>query len=355
MKSEKGYRGCILPLIALVALYILVRSVPAGVYMPRRYSSLLTGCASASSCLGFNLTHYIKYDDYSVGLWAVLNNGPFVNYDVETEIAVNVKIGRGLSLTPVVVKAARAPSHISSIMAWDNTIAYIVSGASEEAWLARFDGVEVRKTKGIIEDRIPSVLQLEDEDVMPGLGGMRFGRHLTDSEWSFFDKERPMRVPCHILRTCADPNMDANGGGDVTLYTALAEGGLSTNIYPCPLSDMGCVTAMGTPTNAYFASFNRITSHLTTASRPPDRLTYTIWNRSGVVRVIEVPLGISPEAEVCPYTADGRQYIVYLYTKKTKRNHVDVGVTFVDLESGEQTERDVTVFIPQAEGKGALE
>jgi hypothetical protein len=334
-------------LIALVALYLLIRSVPAGVYMPRRYSSLLTGYASAPSCLGFTLTHYVKYDDYSVGLWVVLNNGPFVQYDVETEIAVNVKIAPDLSLTPVGVKAARQPNHISSIMSWDNAIAYVTDGASEEAWLALFEGQEVRMRKGIIEDRIPGVLQLDDEDIMPGCGGMRFGRHLTDSEWEFFDKERPMRVPCHILRTCADPNMDANGGGDVTLYTARAEGGLSTNVYPCPLSDMGCVTAMGTPTNAYFASFNRITSPRTTASRVPDQLTYTIWNRSGVVRVIDVPPGISPEAEVCPYASDGRQYIVYLYTKQTKRHHVDVGVTFVDLATGEAQDREVRVKIPE--------
>jgi hypothetical protein len=291
--------------------------------------------------------HYIEHDDYSAGVWAVLNNGPFVQYDVETEIAVKVNVGSDLSLTATGIMAARKPDHISSIMAWDKTIAYITSGASEEAWLTQFDGREVRKRKGIIEDRIPSVLQLEDEDIMPGCGGMRFGRHLTDSEWKFFDKERLMRIPCYIPRTCASPNMDAMGAGDVTLYTALPAGGLSTNVYPCPLSNMGCVTAMGTPGDAFFASFNRITAPRATGSGLPDKLSYTIWNRHGVIRVIDVPVGISPESGVCLYEADGRRYIFYLYIKKTERYKVTVGVTFVDLGSGHQTERDVTIHIPE--------
>jgi len=328
-------------------LYVFIRIVPAGVYMPRRYISLLADSAATPSSLGFILTHYIEHADYSVGLWVLLNKGPCVHYDVVTEIVANIKIGPELSLTPICIKAARQPDHISSITEWDNTIAYIASGSSEEAWLTLFDEGDVRKRKGVIEDRLPPVLQLDDEDVLLGGGGMRFGRRMTDLEWTLFDKERPTLISCYISRTCATRKKDVDRRWNVTLYTACAEGGLSTNVYHCPLSNIGVVTAMGTPTNAYFASFGRKPSSSSPAFRVPDQLTYTIWNRSGVVRMIKVRSGISPEAEVCPYAADGRHYIVYLFKKKTKRHTVTVGVTFVDLESGQQTEREVAVSIPR--------
>jgi hypothetical protein len=308
---------------------------------------MIIGSATGRSCLGLKLRHFIEYHDYNFGIVYLLNKGPALHYEVETEMVANVRVGTDLSLSPVSVMAARQPEHISSVMAWDNTIAYVATGAGEAARLALFDGAKVRMREGKIEDRIPGVLQLDDEDIKLGGGGMRFGRHLTESEWAFFEKERPMLDPCHIPRTCATSNMDAAGGGDVTLYTALPAGGLSTNVYPCPLSNMGLVTAMGTPEDPYFASFDRIHTSPSYSTVSNDRVKYTIWNQRGVIRVIDVPAGIFPEAEVCPYEADGKRYIVYLYDKTTERDKVTVGVTFVDLESGQQTERNVTIQVPK--------
>lgn len=346
---HKGCLGCAIPFFGAVAIYIFVKTVPAGWYMPRRYTSMITGSATGRSCLGLSLMHYIKYDDYSFGILHLLNRGPFVHYEVETEIAVNIRVAPDLSLTSVGVMAARQPEHISFIMAWDNTIAYEATGKDDSPRLALFDGAKVRMKEGKTDDRNPDVLQLDDEDLM--LGGvarnMRFGRRLTEAEWAFFGKDRPDLDPCFIPRTCATRNMNAAGGGDVTLYTALPAGGLSTNVYPCPLSNMGLVTAMGTPEDPYFASFDRIHTSPSYSTVSNDRVKYTIWNQRGVIRVIDVPAGIFPEAEVCPYEADGKRYIVYLYNKTTERHKVTVGVTFVDLQSGQQTERDVTIQVPK--------
>jgi hypothetical protein len=310
---------------------------------------MITSSATAPSLLGLSLTHFIKYDDYSSGLLVVLNKGPALHYQAEVELVASVQVGEDLSLSPVGVMAVCPPEHISSVMTWDNTIAYEAEEKADSIRLALFNGAKVQTREGKIEDRDPCVLQLDDEDLMLGGVGrnMRFGRRLTEAEWAFFEKERPDLDPCHIPRTCATSNMDAAGAGDVTLYTALPGGGLSTNVYPCPLSNMGLVTAMGTSAEPYFASFDRIHTSRSYSTVSNDRVKYTIWNRRGVIRVIDVPAGIFPEAEVCPYEADGKRYIVYLYNKTTERHKVTVGVTFVDLESGQQTERDVTITIPK--------
>lgn len=344
---HKGCLGCAIPFFGAVAIYIFVRTVPAGWYMPRQYTSMIIGSATGRSCLGLKLRHFIEYHDYNFGILYLLNKGPALRYEVETEMVANIRVGSDLSLSPVGVMAARQPEHISSVMAWDNTIAYEATGKDDSTRLALFNGAKVRMIEGK-EFRDPSVLQLDDEDII--LGGqwrlMRFGRHLTESEWAFFRK-CPRMDPCHIPRTCSTSNMDAAGAGDVTLYTALPGGGLSTNVYPCPLSNMGLVTAMGTPEDPYFASFDRIHTSRSYSTVSNDRVIYTIWNQRGVIRVIDVPAGIFPEAEVCPYEADGKRYMVYLYDKTTERHKVTVGVTFVDLESGQQTQRDVTIQIPK--------
>lgn len=346
---HRGCLGCAIPFFGAVAIYIFVKAVPAGWYMPRRYTSMITSGATAPSSLGLQLKHYIKYDDYSSGVWVVMNKGPALHYQAEVDIAANVKIRPDLSLLPVGVMAVRPPEYISSIMSWDDTIAYEAMGIDGSTRLAFFNGAEVRMKVGKTNGRNPDVLQLEDEDLM--LGGvarnMRFGRRLTEAERAFFERENPTFEPCHIPRTCATQKRDADGRYNVTLYTALAEGGISTNVYQCPPSLMAGVTAMGKPEDAYFASFDRIAGPRSHSKVSPDYVKYTIWNRSGVVRVIDVPAGISPEADVCPYEADGKSYIFYLYNKTTERHKVTVGVTFVDLESGKQTEREVTIQIPK--------
>jgi hypothetical protein len=218
----------------------------------------------------------------------------------------------------------------------DGTIATKDRSADGTYHLALIDGPSVRyRDDVIIEDDIPFVMQV--------------GRRLTDGERAVFKSDstsvsNSWRSRCRIPQTCAYLT-HAAGNDIVTLYTAHSAGGFTTNIYPSPLANAYPVTTMNTPEDALFAS-----SEIIIGPEPPavrvNRWIYTVWDQRGVVREIEVPPGVHPDTDVDLYDAGGRRYIVYSYKKKVKRREVTLGFTFVDLASGDQVERDVTIPIP---------
>jgi hypothetical protein len=339
---HSGCIGCVVPFFGVIAIYLFVRTVPAGWYMPRHSSIGMYGPVVAGSSIGVRFDHEIYYDDYSPGILYVGNEGPNKCTVSKVGVIARISVNRDLALKFSGVAVPVCPYFASNMMNMDGTIAYRDRSAAGAFHLALIDGSSVRfRDDVIIEDDIPFVMQV--------------GRRLKDSERAVFKSDRTSvsnswTSHCRIPQTCAYINSYAEGNNSVTLYTAHPAGGFTTNVYLSPLADDSFVTTMGTPEDALFASFEIILGPGRPAARG-DRIIYTVWNRRGVVREIEVPPGVYPESEVDLYEAGGRRYIVYSYEKKVRRREVTLGFTFVDLHSGEQIERDVTIPIPPGVGR----
>lgn len=350
-RRRRSCIGCAVPFFGVVVIYLFVRMVPAGWYMLRGSRIILKGPVSAGSSLGVGFSHYIRYYDYSPGIWDVMNNGPRERDVSESSVVARIGVGGDQSLSLSGVEVGRAYD-LWQVMAWDGAIAYVATGGDNAARLALFDGASVRFMDGVIDrSLIPTIFQMENDDIiLAHRVSMRVGRRLTEDERAFFDRERPTFDSCRIPQTCTYVNYGAEGATNVTLYTFLPAGGLATNTYPCPLAAVGIVTAMGTPEDALFASFDRIPGRGRPSTRV-DQIIYTVWNRRGVVRKIEMPAGVEPAAEVDLFEAAGRRYLTYCHAKKVRRHKVTLSVAFVDLDSGCQIERDLTIPIPPGVGR----
>lgn len=137
----------------------------------------------------------------------------------------------------------------------------------------------------------------------------------------------------------------------IFLYTFLKDGEVVTNQYSsCIYDEVMGPTVLGVLEDVLFAETKRFGRG--------DWTDYKVfvWNRQGVLRQIDVPWKSTLESAVALLTStDGRKYIVTLWPKKARRRSVDFQFTFVDLASGEQIVRDVTVPVPPLplEKKGA--
>jgi hypothetical protein len=338
---HSGCIGCAVPFFGVIAIYLFVRTVPAGWYMPRYSAIFMAGPVVVGSFLGVGFEHDTYYEDYSPGIWHVLNEGTKQHTVSEVAVIARISVGSDLSLTLSGVAVPASSYGTAHLMNLDGTIATEDRSADGTYHLALIDGPSVRyRDDVIIEDDIPFVMQV--------------GRRLTDSERAVFNSDstsvtNSRSSRCRIPQTCAYIT-HADGKDSVTLYTAHSAGGFTTNIYPSPLANAYPVTTMGTPEDALFASCKIIIGPEPPAARV-DRIIYTVWDRRGVVREIEVPPGVYPDDDVDLYEAGGRRYIVYSYEKKVRRRDVTLGFTFVDLNSGEQIERDVTIPIPPGVGR----
>lgn len=347
-KRRGGCIGCAVPFFGAAAIYLFVRIAPASWYMPRHSSIAMGGPVAIRPFLGVSVYHNISYDDYSEGIWGVMNDGPRVHHVSESSVVARITVNDDLSLTLSGI-AAGGYSDLGFITAWGGAIAYVERGKSDNtARLALFDGEAVLFRDGVVQQNI---LRLDDEDVYLSRTGMRFGRLLTDEERSVIAGRGMGELYCRIPQTRAYINYYGDvRTTNVMLYTVIPAGGLVTNIYPCPLAEVGIVTAMGKPEDALFASFDRIPGPGRPSTRV-DRIIYTVWSRRGVVRKIEVLSGVEPTVDVDLYEVDGSLYLVYCHEKKVRRRAVTLGVTFVDLDSGRQIERDVTILIPPGVGR----
>lgn len=303
------------------------------------------------------------YHKYNGGIFRVCCEGPVCWSDWDKDILAVFDIDRDLNLTQQSGTLTEEAWSIRGICSLANGVSFIKSNPYGKPQIGKLNGsgvqyadFEVGWNKNIQVGAQGMIILRNTNDVVgvliPGCEGQQVGPKWNDVlelETFRLESRNPVcRVPATVA--AADVKYGELGNqlsSDITLYTFLLGDEVMTNVYHSCHSNVIATTVMGSPEDALFV--DRVFEEMPggTEMRPvPLGLKYVAWSRAGLVREIPVPYGEEPEEEVALHEAGGRKYVVTLWAKKARRRSVDFRFTFVDLKSGEQMVRDVTVPVP---------
>jgi hypothetical protein len=351
-----------------VVLYFLILIVPPKWYMLRYHRAMVRAFVSEESKMAVCFSVTQLYHKYNGGFLRVCSEGTVCWSDWGKDNLVVFDVGRDLSLTQVYGTVSEDEWNICGIHSLANEVSFIKSKPDDKPQIGKltesgvwYTDFEEGRNKNIQTGAGGMIILRNTNDAVsvqiPGCDGEQVGsgwRGVLELETFRLESRNPV---CRVPATMAAMDVkygdyDPQLSSDITLYTFLLGDGVATNVYRSCYSNVIATTVLGTPEDALFVEsvFEEMPGGA--VMRPvPRRLKYVAWNRAGLVREIPVPYGEEPEEEVALHTAsDGRKYIVTLWAKKARRRSVDLRFTFVDLASGEQIVRDVTVPFP-AEGR----
>jgi len=351
-------RGCVFALATPILLYAFVRVVPAKWYMPRYFDARVYECVSENTSIGLIFCHYQSYHDYSEGIWRVLNGGPVANHRCRDILSV-FSADPNLNLTPVYGTISQDDSTIRGFYSLDNGVSFIKEnddGVAQIGQLSdqgvKYSNYEEGQNKSVWMCAGKMIIMRDKNDAVSiHMPGQKFAseewRGVLDN-FHVGDNYPKCRVPWTMAKMEVAYESNRRKSADIALYTFLPGDGVATNVYRSCYSNVLATTVLGTPEDALFVEsvFEEVPGG--TVMRPVSRrLKYVAWNRAGLIRWFDVPYGEKPEPQVALHTStDGRKYIVTLWAMKARRRSVDFRFTFVDLASGEQIVRDVTVPVP---------
>lgn len=363
MKDEKtqclcGKRrwGCLWALAVPIVLYVALRVVPASWYMPRfRDFSIDEFCASGK-WIGIHFTNTEYYYDFDRGLLALLTEGPY-GITTRRDVVSVATIDQSFGVTPI-FQTVEDHMGLRGVFPLTNGIAFIRKAKNSAGQICEYSksGIHCKELKDVVWNHrlcinSSGILNtFDDNDVFRAY--IRRSTRTAEDVWTpVFEKNArggSLRLlKCGVPDSLAEMVHTCEEGKDtlqrqIFLYTFLKDGEVVTNKYGRCISDYVCEqTVLGVPDDVLLVEKRRVGRGDWSGSK------LIVWNRQGVLREIDVPWKKILEGAVALHTgSDGRKHIVTLWAKKARRRSVDFRFTFVDLKSGEQMVRDVTVPVP---------